>query len=355
MSKLFEPLSVRELHLRNRVFLSPMCQYSATDGFPTDWHFVHYGARAVGGVGLVMVEATAVAPEGRITPHDLGIWSDAHGQALAALARFARASGAAAGIQLAHAGRKGSCDVPWRGGGRLPRDRGGWTTPAPSPVPFHPDDPLAEELAASALPGLVAAYESAARRALDAGFQVVEIHMAHGYLLHAFLSPLSNRRRDSFGGSWENRARFPLDVVRAVRAVWPASLPVFVRLSVTDWVEGGWDPEQSVRLARELKAAGVDLVDCSSGGLVPDAKIPDAPGYQVPFAARVRAGARIATGAVGRITDSAQAEEIVAGGSADAVSLGRELLRNPCWPLHAAAALGAQGAWPDPYLRARPV
>ena len=353
MTRLFEPLRLRDVEFRNRIFMSPMCQYSCEDGFPNEWHFVHYGARAAGGVGLVMVEATAVSPEGRITAGDLGIWSDAHGEALSAIARFARSRGAAVGIQLAHAGRKGSCDVPWRGGGQLPAGQGRWETVAPSPIPFLADQPPPRELAPDELTGLISVYEAAVRRALEAGFQVVEIHMAHGYLLHEFLSPLSNRRGDRFGGPWENRARFPLEVARAVRAAWPQRLPVFVRVSATDWVEGGWDPEQTVRFAAELKRLGIDLVDCSSAGLLPGVQVPEAPGYQVPFAERVRRGAGIPTGAVGRITEPGQAEEILARGAADAVSLARELLRNPYWPLRAAAALGAEAAWPDQYLRAK--
>jgi 2,4-dienoyl-CoA reductase-like NADH-dependent reductase (Old Yellow Enzyme family) len=330
-----------------------MCQYSATEGLAGDWHSVHYGARAIGGVGLVMVEATAVAPEGRITPFDLGLWSDAHGRALEPIARFARAQGAVAGIQLAHAGRKASCDAPWRGGGQL-SEAAGWTTVGPSPLPFRPGDRSPRELTTGDLGRLLGDFEAAAERALAAGFQVIEVHAAHGYVLHEFLSPLSNRRRDEYGGSWENRVRFPLAVAGVVRRAWPEDLPVFVRLSATDWVEGGWDVEQSVRLARRLKELGVDLVDCSSGGLANDARVPDAPAFQVPFAAAVRAGAEIATGAVGRITSPAQADEIVAGGKADVVSLGRELLRNPHWPLQAARELGADASWPDQYLRAKP-
>ena len=353
MSNLFEPFRLRGVEFRNRVFLSPMCQYSARSGFPGAWHAVHYGARATGGVGLLMVEATAVEPEGRITPFDLGLWSDDQGRALEPLARFAREQGAVPGIQLAHSGRKGSCDAPWRGGLQLVEAEAGWQTVGPSALPFRPGERPPRELAPEELDRLGGLFEQGASRALAAGFQVVEIHMAHGYLLHEFLSPLSNRRVDGWGGSWDNRARFPLEIVRAVRAAWPPELPVFVRLSATDWVEGGWDLPESIRLAEALRDLGVDLVDCSSAGLVHDARVPDAPGFQVPFAEAVRRGAGVATGAVGRITGAAQAQEIVASGRADAVSLGRELLRSPSWPLQAARELGADVPWPDQYLRAK--
>jgi 2,4-dienoyl-CoA reductase-like NADH-dependent reductase (Old Yellow Enzyme family) len=354
MSRLFEPLRLRDVTFRNRVFLSPMCQYSARDGLAGEWHRMHYGARAAGGVGLVMVEATAVAPEGRISPGDLGLWNDAQAEALAPLAAFVRFQGAVAGIQLAHAGRKGSCDLPWLGGAPVGAAQGGWPVVGPSPVPFGPSHPVPRELGEGELDALVEAFAAAARRALAAGFQVAEVHMAHGYLLHEFLSPLSNRRADAFGGDWENRARFPLRVAEAVRRAWPAELPLFARVSATDWMEGGWTPEDTIRLARALKSLGVDLVDCSAGGLVPEARPPEGPGYQVPFAAAVRREAGVPTAAVGYVTAPAQAEQIVATGLADAVCLGRELLRNPSWPLAAALALGAEGPWPLPYLRARP-
>lgn len=354
MSRLFEPLRLRDLSFRNRIFLSPMCQYSAQGGLAAEWHRVHYGARAAGGVGLVMVEATAVAPEGRISPGDLGLWRDDQAEALRPLAAFAREQGAVAGIQLAHAGRKASCDLPWRGGAPLGAGEGGWPVVGPSPLSFGPAHPVPRELGERDLDGIAEAFVEAARRALAAGFQVVEVHMAHGYLLHEFLSPLSNRRTDAFGGPWENRARFPLRVAEAVRRAWPEALPVFVRVSATDWVDGGWTLEDTVRLARALVGLGVDLVDCSAGGLVPEARPPEGPGYQVPFAAAVRREAGVPTAAVGYVTAPAQAEQIVATGLADAVCLGRELLRNPHWPLTAAQALGTEGPWPFPYLRARP-
>lgn len=354
MSQLFTPLRLRDVEFRNRVFVSPMCQYSSEDGVPTDWHLVHLGSRAVGGAGLVLVEASAVSPEGRITPWDSGIWHDGQAEAFTRITSFIRAQGAVPGIQLAHAGRKASVDVPWRGGRPLGPAEKGWQPVAPSAVPFAPEHPVPREMTAADIETVVAAFAAAARRALAAGFEVVELHMAHGYLMHEFLSPLANRRRDEYGGPLHNRARLPLQVAAAVREAWPARLPLFVRISATDWIEGGWDLEQSVQLARWLKELGVDLVDCSSGGIVPGASIPMGPGYQVPFAAAIRREAGVATGAVGMITAPAQAEQIVATGQADAVLLARELLRDPYWPLHAARALGAEVPWPPQYLRAKP-
>jgi 2,4-dienoyl-CoA reductase-like NADH-dependent reductase (Old Yellow Enzyme family) len=350
-SQLFTPLKLRDVEFRNRVFVSPMCQYSSDDGLPTPWHLVHLGSRAAGGAGLVMVEATAVAPDGRISPGDSGLWSDEHARAFAPVAAFVRSQGAAAGIQLAHAGRKASTAVPWEGG--LPLAAGAWETVAPSAVPFG-DFPPPRALGRAEIGDLVGQFAAAARRAEAAGFQVVEIHMAHGYLLHEFLSPLSNRRGDEFGGDFEGRTRFPLQVARAVREALPARKPVFVRISATDWVDGGWDLPQSVALARRFREIGVDLVDCSSGGLVADARVPVGPGYQVPFAEAIRREAGIPTAAVGLITEPAQAEQIVADGRADAVCLARAMLRDPYWPLHAAHALGADAPWPVQYLRARP-
>jgi 2,4-dienoyl-CoA reductase (NADPH2) len=350
---LFQPITLRGSIARNRIVVSPMCQYSATDGFATDWHVVHLGSRAVGGAGIVFVEATAVVPEGRITPGDLGIWSDAHIESLARVARAIRENGAVPAIQLAHAGRKASCALPWDGGRQLAESAGGWTTVAPSAVPFRDDERVPVALDEAGIRDVVAAFVAAARRARAAGFEIVEIHSAHGYLLGEFLSPLSNRRSDGYGGSFQNRTRLLREVVQAVRAVWPAELPLFVRISATDWLDGGWDADQSVALARELGALGVDLVDTSSGGLSPKAKIPDGPGYQVPFASRIRNEAGIATGAVGRITRAEQAEEILASGHADLVFLAREMLRDPYWPIHAAQALGASVPWPKQYLRAR--
>jgi 2,4-dienoyl-CoA reductase-like NADH-dependent reductase (Old Yellow Enzyme family) len=348
MSRLFSSLQLRSLTFRNRIFVSPMCQYSSRDGFPTDWHLVHLGSRAVGGAGLVMVEATAVSPEGRIS----GIWSDAHADAFAPIAQFIREQGAVAGIQLAHAGRKASTDLPWRGGGPLGPAERGWKPIAPSPLPFAKDYPIPQEATPSDLERIRGQFVAATGRALKSGFQVVEIHMAHGYLLHEFLSPLSNQRKDAYGGSLGNRMRFPLSVAQAVREIWPQNLPVFVRISATDWVEGGWDLNQSLELCRKLKEQGIDLIDCSSAGLVPSAIVPAGPGYQTPFATAIRREVGIATGTVGLITDPVQAEQIVATGLADAVLLARQMLRNPYWPLEAAKALGVDFPWPVQYLRA---
>ena len=353
MSRLFSLLQLRTVTFRNRIFVSPMCQYSSRDGYPSDWHLVHLGSRAVGGAGLVMVEATAVSPEGRISPDDSGIWSDAHAEAFAPIARFIREQGAAAGIQLAHAGRKASTDRPWQGGGPLGPDQRGWQPIAPSPLPFAHGHPVPREATAADLEAVRRQFEAAARRARAAGFQVIEVHLAHGYLLHEFLSPLSNLRKDENGGGLENRMRFPLSITRAVRDIWPQDLPVFVRISATDWAEEGWDLEQSVELCRRLKEQGIDLIDCSSGGLVPDAVIPAGPGFQTPFAAAIRKKTGIATGTVGFITDPAQAEQIVATGLADVVFLARAMLRNPYWPLDAAKALKVDILWPVQYLRAK--
>jgi 2,4-dienoyl-CoA reductase-like NADH-dependent reductase (Old Yellow Enzyme family) len=330
-----------------------MCQYSAPEGVPTEWHLVHLGSRAVGGAGLVIAEACAVRPEGRISPDDVGLWSDAQAEAWRPVARFIAEQGAVPAVQLAHAGRKASTEAPWRGGGPAGEGARGWRPVGPSPLPFADGHPVPRELSADEITGVVGAFRDAARRAEQASFEVVEIHMAHGYLLHQFLSPLTNRRTDEYGGPLENRMRLPLEVARAVREAFPVERPVFARISATDWVEGGWDLEQSVVLARDLREAGVDLVDCSSGGLVPHAKVPLAPGYQVAFAEAIRARG-VMTGAVGLITEPKQAEAIVAEGKADLVLLARQLLRDPYWPLHAAQALGADVPWPVQYLRARP-
>lgn len=347
---LFSPLTIRGVTLRNRVVMSPMCQYCAHEGLADDWHLVHIGSRAVGGVGLTMVEATAVTPEGRITAGDMGIWDDGHVEPLARIARFVHAQGAVAGIQLAHAGRKASCDVPWRGGVRLTRpEEGAWTPVAPSAIPFNATDPPPHALDAAEIDGVVAAFEAAAHRALAAGFRVVEIHAAHGYLLHEFLSPLSNHRDDAYGGSLENRMRLLLRAARSLRAIVPDELPLFVRISATDWADGGWDIEQSVVLAGRLKELGVDLIDASSGALVPHVRIPLGQGYQVPFARRIRAETGIRTGAVGQITEVAYAAEIIANGDADLVFLARELLREPYWAHKARAALDLDPAWPPQY------
>jgi len=352
MSILFSPLTLRSITFRNRIFVSPMCQYSSRDGLPTAWHLVHLGSRAVGGAGMVMVEASAVSPEGRISPGDSGIWSNAHGEAFVPITRFISEQGAVPGIQLAHAGRKGSCSLPWLGGTPLGMDACGWQPLAPSAAPFDTGHPIPRAVTLVELDEIEALFSAAAQRALAAGFRLVELHMAHGYLLHEFLSPLVNKRQDDYGGSLENRLRFPLRVARAVRKAWPADLPLFVRISATDWVEGGWDINQSIVLARQLKELGVDLIDCSSGFAVPNEPVPFGPGFQVPFATRVRAEAGIASGAVGYITEPAQAEQIVATGQADVVLLGREMLRDPYWPLHAAKTLHADVQWPNQYLRA---
>lgn len=356
MSALFSPFRLRSLTLRNRIAVSPMCQYSSADGFATDWHLVHLGARAVGGAGLVLSEATAVVPEGRISPQDLGIWSDAHVEGLARVTRFVRAQGAVAGIQLAHAGRKASTSPPWTGGRRVPPDAGGWTPVGPDARPFRDGElPVPHALTLDEVRGVVDAFVAATHRALAAGFEVIELHAAHGYLLHAFLSPLTNARTDAYGGDFAGRTRLLLEVTDAVRAALPDALPLLVRISASDWMAGGWTPDDSVALARLLAPRGVDLIDCSSGGAVPGARIAVGPGYQVPFAERVRREAGIATGAVGLITDPAQAEAIVRDGQADLVLLARELLRDPHWPLRAAAALGVELAWPVQYERAKPV
>jgi 2,4-dienoyl-CoA reductase-like NADH-dependent reductase (Old Yellow Enzyme family) len=347
---LLQPLTIRGVTFRNRVAMSPMCQYSCDDGFADDWHLVHLGSRAVGGVGLVMVEATAVTPEGRISPADMGIWDDRHVLPLERVARFIERMGAVAGIQLAHAGRKASCDTPWKGGARLKTQaEGGWPVVAPSAIPFAEGEPLPTVLDEAGIDSVVAAFAAAARRALDAGFRVLEIHAAHGYLLHEFLSPLSNARTDRYGGNLENRMRLVLRVAATLRELTPESLPLFARISTTDWVDGGWDLEQSVLLAKALKDRGVDLIDCSSGAIVPYAKIPVGPGFQVPFAAAIRARAGIKTSAVGVISEPAQANEIVNSGSADLVMIGRELLRDPYWALNAASALGSESDWPTAY------
>jgi 2,4-dienoyl-CoA reductase-like NADH-dependent reductase (Old Yellow Enzyme family) len=347
---LLSPLTIRGVTFRNRIVMSPMCQYVARDGFADDWHLVHLGSRAAGGVALVIVEATAVTADGRITHGDLGIWSDEHVAPLARIARFVESQGAVAGIQLAHAGRKASCDLPWKGGtGLVSPAAGGWPVVGPSAVAFDVGNPVPAALDEAGIDGVVAAFEAATRRALSAGFRLIEIHAAHGYLLHEFLSPLSNRRTDGYGGSLENRMRLPLRVAGAVRKLVPAELPVFVRISATDWAEGGWDAGQSVVLAGRLKEVGIDLIDVSSGGLVPQARIPVAKGYQVPFARKIRGEAGVMTGAVGLITQAKQANEIVTADDADLVLLARVLLREPYWALKAQQELGAEASWPISY------
>lgn len=355
MPHLFDPLTLRGVTFSNRIFVSPMCEYSSEDGFANDWHLVHLGSRAVGGAGLVLTEATAVTPEGRISPEDLGIWKGDHVEMLARIARFIHEQGSVAGMQLAHAGRKASTYRPWSGQGAVAEAEGGWSNViAPSAIRFADNYPQPVEMTTQDIAAVVQAFADAAKRALLAGFKVIELHAAHGYLGHEFLSPLSNQRTDAYGGSFENRTRFVRELASAVRAVWPEHLPLFTRISASDWTEGGWDIEQSIELSRQLKSLGVDLIDCSSGGNVATAKIPIGPGYQVEFAARVRKDAEIPTGAVGLITESAQAEQIVASGQADAVLLARELLRDPYFPLRAAGELGQEITWPSQYLRAAP-
>ena len=352
MSRLFSPWRLRGIELKNRLVVSPMCQYMAQDGVAGEWHRVHLGSRAVGGAGMVIVEATAVSPEGRISPGDLGLWNEAQEEALRPIVAFMRSQGAVPGIQIAHAGRKASTAPPFRGGSFLSPGEGGWPILAPSALAFGSGGPP-REMSEADIGRVRESFVGAARRALSAGFDYLEIHMAHGYLLHSFLSPLSNRRTDSYGGSLDARMRFPLEVLDAVRKVWPEDRPLGVRISAVDWVDGGWDLESSLVLARKLKERGVDLVDCSSGGIVPHAAIPVAPGYQTAFSERLRKEVGVATLAVGMITDPAQAEHILVTGQADGVALAREMLRDPYWPLHAANRLGVEFPWPAPYARAR--
>ena len=355
MAHLFDSFTIRDLEFSNRVFVSPMCEYSSLDGYANDWHLVHLGSRAVGGAGLVLTEATAVLPEGRISPQDLGIWKDEHVDPLKRIVSFIHEQGSVAGMQLAHAGRKASTQRPWEGDGVVPETEGGWqNVMAPSVISFAENYPTPQALTVDGTQQVVRAFAAAARRACDAGFRVIEIHAAHGYLIHEFLSPLSNHRDDAYGGSFENRTRLIREIVTAVRSSWPKGAPLFVRISATDWVEGGWDLEQSIELARSLKQHGVDLIDCSSGGTVPHAKIAAGPGYQTPFARRIRHEAEILTGAVGMITSPVQAEQIIGTGQADAILMAREFLRDPYWPLRAATELGQSITWPVQYLRAAP-
>ncbi|MEK6556118.1 MAG: NADH:flavin oxidoreductase/NADH oxidase [Bdellovibrionota bacterium] len=353
-TKLFSPIQFRELTVKNRIFVSPMCQYSAENGVPNNWHLVHLGSRAVGGAGLVIVEATGVNAKGRISPGDLGLWNDEQTEAFKPITRFILDQGSVPAIQLAHAGRKASTFVPWKGSGKVEVKDGGWIPDAPSAIPFSDKYPMPHALEKSEIDSVVNDFVASTKKALTAGFQVVEIHMAHGYLLHEFLSPLSNTRTDEYGGSLENRMRLPLKIAREIRAAWPAKWPVFVRISATDWApEGGWDLEQSIVFAKELKKIGIDLVDCSTGGTLARADIPTGPGYQVRFAAGVRKEAGIATGAVGEITNAKQAEAILKEEQADVVLLAREFLRDPYFPLHAAKELGVDVKWPDQYLRSK--
>lgn len=353
MSHLFSSLALREIVFRNRIAVSPMCEYSSEDGFANDWHLVHLGSRAVGGAGLVLTEATAVSPEGRISIQDLGIWKDEHIAMLQRITAFISAQGAVPGIQLAHAGRKASTLRPWEGNGTLPAAEGGWQAVAPSAIPFNDVYPMPVALTETGIRKVLDDFKAAASRALKAGFQVIELHGAHGYLLHSFLSPLSNHRTDDYGGSFENRIRLLVQTVEAVRTVWPEKYPLLVRISATDWAEGGWNPDESVQLATILKSKGVDLIDCSSGGLAAHQQIKVGPLYQTPFAERIRKEAGIATGAVGMITTAAEAASIIAEGRADLVLMARELLRSPYFPLHAAHELDAAIAWPIQYDRAK--
>lgn len=354
MAQLFTSLQIKDIEFNNRITVSPMCMYSSEDGFSNDWHLVHLGSRAVGKPGLIFTEAAAVSPEGRITPDDLGIWKDEHIQGLKKITDFLKSQETVAGIQLAHAGRKASTTSPWKGGKFLSPENNGWQTVAPSAKPFNKSDIPPLDLDDAGIAKVIADFQAAAKRALQAGFQVAEIHAAHGYLLHEFLSPLSNERGDKFGGSFENRIRLVLDVVEAVKKEWPENLPLFVRISATDWAEGGWNVEESIALSKILKTRGVDLIDCSSGGLVPNAKIPVAKGYQVQFAERIKSEAEIRTGAVGLITTPEEAEAIVFSGKADLVLMAREFLRNPYFPLNAAKELEAEIEWPPQYQRAKP-
>ena len=353
MPSLFDPITFRDLTLPHRLIVSPMCEYSSVDGFANDWHLVHLGSRAVGGASLIITEATAVTAEGRISPQDLGIWKDDHLEMLARITSFLHAHGSAAGVQLAHAGRKASTKPPFVGEGAVAIENGGWQTVGPTAEPFAENYPVPRPLDRAGIAAIVQAFEDAARRSLRAGMDLIEIHAAHGYLLHEFLSPLSNTRTDEYGGSFDGRIRIVLEVVDAVRRGWPERLPVFLRISCTDWVDGGWDADQSVELARRVRDRGIDLIDCSSGGNV-RAPIPLGPGYQVPFAERIRRESGMPTGAVGLITTAEQADAIVRSGQADCVLLARQYLRDPYFTAHAAEALGLPFTWPAQYLRAAP-
>ena len=354
MIKLLSPLQIRSITFQNRIFVSPMCEYSSIDCFANNWHLVHLGSPAVGKAGLVLTEATAVSPEGRISPDDLGIWKDEHIPKLKEIVSFIHEQRSVAGIQLAHAGRKASHASPWKGGEQIPAAQGGWKTVAPSAIPFKEGTEAPEALNKEGIQKVINDFVAATKRALEAGFKVIELHAAHGYLMHEFLSPLSNKRTDEYGGDFENRIRLVVEITEAVRKIWPEENPLFVRISSTDWTEGGWDIDESVKLAEVLKTKGVDLIDCSTGGNVPHAKIPVAPGYQVPFAERIKKETGILTAAVGLITDAHQAETILQAEQADAIIMAREFLRNPYFPLHAAYQLGTDIEWPVQYERAKP-
>ena len=354
MSKLFTPLKIRNIELKNRIAVSPMCQYSSIDGIPTDWHLVHLGSRAVGGAGLILTEATAVSPEGRISPDDLGIWNDEQANAYKRITSFIKSQNSVPGIQLAHAGRKASTYSPWKGNGEVRVEDDGWKTLAPSPISFAENFPHPKEMSEEDIKLVINQFSRAAKRSIEAGFEVIELHFAHGYLVHEFLSPISNQRKDNYGGTLENRCRFAIEIAKSVRQVIQDSTPLFARISSTDWVDGGWDIDQSIQLAKWLKEVGVDLIDCSSGGNVPNAKIPTAPGYQIPVAERIKKETGILTGGVGLITTAEQAEEIISSEKADIVLLAREMLRDPYFALHAAKKLNVNLEYfPKQYLRAK--
>lgn len=354
MAELFKPLKIKSIELKNRIVISPMCEYSSEDGFANDWHFVHLGSRAVGGAGLIILEATAVSPEARITPDDLGLWKDEHIAELKKIVAFMHGNGSVAGVQLAHAGRKASHESPWKGGQLIHSNAPqGWQTVAPSAIPYKEGTELPVALDEQGIAKVIQDFKEATRRSVEVGFKVIELHAAHGYLLHQFLSPLTNERTDQYGGSFENRIRFLLEVTAAVQEIWPADLPLFVRLSATDWAEGGWTAEESVKLSAILKEKGVDLIDCSTAGLVSWQKIPAGPGFQVPFAEQIKKETGILTGAVGLLTEAKQMEEILASGKADLILIARESLRDPYFPLHAAQELGVDLPWPVQYDRAK--
>ena len=353
MSELFSSIKIRGVELKNRIAVSPMCQYSSLEGLPTDWHLVHLGSRAVGGTALIIMEATAVSPEGRISPDDAGIWSAKHAEAYKRITSFIKEQNSVPAIQLAHAGRKASTFSPWKGKGAVPVNEGGWPTVAPSPVRFADDYPLPKEMSKQYIQTVIDQFKTAAERSIEAGFQIIELHMAHGYLIHEFLSPLSNLRKDEYGGSLENRCRLAIEIARNVRNVIPKEMPLLVRISSTDWAEDGWDINQSVKLVEWLKDSGVDLIDCSSGGNIAKVSIPFGPGYQIPFSEEIRKKVNILTGGVGLITAPEQAENIIRTGQADLVVLAREMLRNPYWPLYASEKLKADIEWPKQYLRAK--
>jgi 2,4-dienoyl-CoA reductase-like NADH-dependent reductase (Old Yellow Enzyme family) len=354
MSKLFSPIKIQNIELKNRIVVSPMCQYSSINGFPSDWHLVHLGSRAVGGAGLILTEATAVSPEGRISPDDAGIWNEEQVNAYKKITSFIKSQNSVSGIQLAHAGRKASTYSPWKGSGEVKVENGGWITLAPSPIPFSENFPHPKEMSEEDVQLVIDQFTKAAKRSIEAGFEVIELHFAHGYLVHEFYSPISNKRKDKYGGNLENRCRFAIEIAKSVRETIPDGTPLFARISSTDWVENGWDIDQSIKLAKWLKEVGVDLIDCSSGGNVSNAKIPAGPGYQIPFAEKIKKEAKILTGGVGLITTAEQAEEIISSEKADIVLLAREMLRDPYWALHAAKKLNVDLTdWPKQYLRAK--